>query len=69
MVVRQPRATLGDSFTARTQGVWDVDPVHEVIHVDRADQTNQPVTYRRGDVAEAEPAVPGRRVCVGWIFG
>jgi hypothetical protein len=33
----------------------------------RADP-NHPVSYRRGDTAEAEPAVPGWRVAVDWIF-
>jgi hypothetical protein len=39
--------------------VWDVDPVAETIAVYRADAPIQPVVYWRGEVAEAEPAVPG----------
>jgi len=35
--------------------VWDVDPIAECIHVYRA-------TDRRGQLAEAEPAVPGWQV-------
>jgi Uma2 family endonuclease len=58
-----------DYFAAGTQVVWDVDPQAEVIHVYRASQPDQPTVYRRGDVAEAEPAVPGWRVDVAWIFG
>jgi len=57
-----------DYFAAGTKVVWDVDPLAEAIHVYRASDPNQPVTYRRGDTAEAEPAVPGWRVAVDWIF-
>jgi Uma2 family endonuclease len=57
-----------DYFTAGTLVVWDVDPVAECIHVYRASQPAQPVTYRRGQTAEAEPAVPGWQVAVDWVF-
>ena len=55
-------------FTAGTEVVWDVDPVHDCIHVFRRLDPDQFVTYHRGQVAEAEPAVPGWRVSVDWIF-
>jgi Uma2 family endonuclease len=58
-----------DYFAAGTQVVWDVDPLAQCIHVYKASSPAQPVTYRRGDLAEAEPAVPGWRVAVDWIFG
>ncbi len=48
-----------DYFAAGTLVVWDVDPVAECIHVYRASDPSQPTTIRRGQVAEAEPAVPG----------
>ncbi len=57
-----------DYFVAGTLAVWDVDPLAECIHVYRASDPSQPTTYRRGQVAEAEPAVPGWRVAVDWIF-
>jgi Uma2 family endonuclease len=57
-----------DYFTAGTQVVWDVDPVAECIHVYKVADPNQRITYHRGDIAEAEPAVPGWRVPVDWIF-
>ena len=57
-----------DYFAAGTQVVWDVDPVAECIHVYKASDPTNPTTYRRGDIAEAEPAVPGWRVTVDWIF-
>jgi Uma2 family endonuclease len=58
-----------DYFAAGTQVVWDVDPLAECIHVYKASAPSQPTTYHRGQVAEAEPAVPGWRVAVDWIFG
>jgi len=58
-----------DYFAAGTLVVWDVDPVAELIHVYRASEPDRPHTYRRGDMAEAEPAVPGWKVSVDWIFG
>lgn len=57
-----------DYFLAGTEVVWDVDTVAECIHVYRAADPENPVTYRRGDTAEAEPAVPGWRIPVDWIF-
>jgi Uma2 family endonuclease len=57
-----------DYFQAGTEVVWDVDTIAECIHVYRATDPDHPVTYRRGDTAEAEPAVPGWRVAVDWIF-
>ena len=57
-----------DYFAAGTQVVWDVDPLAECVHVYKASDANRPTTYHRGEVAEAEPAVPGWRVAVAWIF-
>jgi Uma2 family endonuclease len=57
-----------DYFQAGTEVVWDVDPLAECIHVYRASDPDPPVTFRRGDIADAEPAVPGWRVAVDWIF-
>jgi Uma2 family endonuclease len=57
-----------DYFEAGTLVVWDVDPVAEQIHVYRTDNPTHPVTYQRGDIADAEPAVPGWRVAVDDIF-
>lgn len=57
-----------DYFAAGTRVVWDVDPLAECIHVFRAADPNRPTTYQRGQVAEADPAVPGWQVAVDWIF-
>ena len=49
-----------DYFAAGTQVVWDVDVLREnCIRVYRQDAPDQPQVYRRGEVAEAEPALSG----------
>lgn len=58
-----------DYFEAGTVVVWDVDTKSEVIRVYRKDDPENPAIYKRGDVADAEPAVPGWRVEVDWHFG
>ena len=57
-----------DYFAAGTLVVWDVDPVDECVHVYRSAAPDQRTTFRKGDIADAEPAVPGWRVAVDWIF-
>ena len=57
-----------DYFAAGTLVVWDVDPVAERIHVYRAADPDRATTYTRGQVAEAEPAVPGWRPRVDPFF-
>ena len=66
---REMAAKRADSFAAGTLVVWDVDPQAELIHVFRRDAPDHPTTYARGQVAEAEPAVPGWRVEVDAVFG
>ena len=41
---------------------------HYVVKVYRAIDPNHPVIYRRGDMAEAEPAVPGWKMPVDDLF-
>jgi Uma2 family endonuclease len=58
-----------DYFTAGTLVVWDVDILSdEIVRVYRADAPIQPTMYRRGDQAEAEPAVPGWSIAVDDLF-
>lgn len=57
-----------DYFAAGTLVVWDVDPQAECIHVYRASAPLHPITYRRGQTADAEPAVPGWRMTVDDVF-
>jgi Uma2 family endonuclease len=58
-----------DYFAAGTLVVWDVDVLSEdVVRVYRASTPDTPTPYRRGDLAEAEPAVPGWRLAVDDLF-
>jgi len=59
----------GDYFAAGTQVVWDVDLLSDdVVRVYRADKPDDPTVYRRGQAAEAEPAVPGWTMPVDDLF-
>ena len=58
-----------DYFACGTLVVWDVDLLSEdVVKVYRASDPDNPTIYRRGDIAEAEPAVPGWRMAVDDLF-
>jgi Uma2 family endonuclease len=58
-----------DYFAAGTLVVWDVDLLgDDVVKVYRAANPDEPVIYRRGEVAEAEPAVPGWQMPVDELF-
>jgi Uma2 family endonuclease len=57
-----------DYFAAGTLVVWDVDPLAETVAAYRSTAPTPPVIYRRGDFAEAEPAVPGWTMAVDEIF-
>ncbi len=58
-----------DYFATGTLVVWDVDLLgDDVVRVYRADAPEQPVVYHRGELAEAEPAVPGWRFAVEELF-
>jgi Uma2 family endonuclease len=58
-------AKRADYFAAGTLVVWDVDLLsRDVVRVYRATDPHQPTICRRGEVAEAEPAVPGWRLPV-----
>ena len=61
-------AKRSDYFLAGTLVVWDVDPIAETIKVYRASSPQQATIYRRGDIAEADPAVPGWRIAVDEVF-
>jgi Uma2 family endonuclease len=58
-----------DYFAAGTQVVWDVDlQSNDVIRVYRATNPEQPTVYKRGEIAEAEPAVPHWTMPVDDLF-
>jgi Uma2 family endonuclease len=58
-----------DYFAAGTLVVWDVDLLSDdVVKVYRASDPEHPTVYRRSDIAEAEPAVPGWSMPVDNLF-
>ena len=66
---REMAAKRADYFAAGTKVVWDVDLLSDdVVRVYRADSPEQPTIYRRGETAEAEPAVPGWTFPVDELF-
>ena len=57
-----------DYFAAGTLVVWDVDLVSEdVVRVYRSSDERATI-YHRGEIAEAEPAVPGWSMAVDELF-
>jgi Uma2 family endonuclease len=66
---RAMAAKRADYFAAGTKVVWDVDLLsNDVIRVYRDDSPAQPTVYQRGEVADAEPAVPGWKFPVDELF-
>lgn len=58
-----------DYFAAGTLVVWDVDLLSpDVITSYPASDPEHPIIYRRGDIANAEPAVPGWTFPVDELF-
>ncbi|OYW23071.1 MAG: hypothetical protein B7Z55_03900 [Planctomycetales bacterium 12-60-4] len=57
---RQIAAKRSEYFAAGTLVVWEVDLLsQDVVKVYRSHAPETPTIYRPGDIAEAEPAVPG----------
>jgi Uma2 family endonuclease len=56
-------------FEAGTAVVWDVNPREETVTVHRRSDPKHPVAFRRGEIAEAEPAAPGFTLPVDEVFG
>ena len=63
-------AKRAEYFAAGTKVVWDVDLLDDesIVRVYRSGETKPSSIYGRGDVAEAEPAVPGWTMAVNEIF-
>jgi Uma2 family endonuclease len=60
---------ITDYFAAGTLVVWDVDLLSDdVVRVFRASEPQNPMIYRRGQIAEAEPAVPAWSMPVDDLF-
>jgi|ERR1041384_4130191 Uma2 family endonuclease len=58
-----------DYFAAGTLVVWDVDLLGaDVVRVYRASDPDKTTIYHRGEIAEAEPAVPGWTMAVDELF-
>jgi Uma2 family endonuclease len=66
---RRMAAKRADYFLEGTQIVWDVDVLREGwIRAYHAGEPEHPVVFRRGEIADAEPAVPGWRFAVDDLF-
>jgi Uma2 family endonuclease len=66
---RQMAMKRADYFAAGTLVVWDVDLLSEdIVRVYRSSGPEKPTIYRRGEIAEAEPAVPGWTITVMDLF-
>ncbi len=58
-----------DYFAAGTKVVWDIDLLgQDTVRVYRASDPEHPTVYRRGQSAEAEPALPGWSMAVDDLF-
>jgi Uma2 family endonuclease len=67
---RAIEAERKDYFAAGTQVVWDVDiQSDEVVKSYRADAPDAPDVFHRGEIANAESAVPGWKMPVDEMFG
>ncbi len=58
-----------DYFEAGTLVVWDVDSEADLIHKYQLNDQTRSTTFVRGQVADAEPAVPGWQIAVDDVFG
>jgi Uma2 family endonuclease len=58
-----------DYFASGTLVYWDVDLLSpDVIKSFDVNDPDNPKLFRRGDIADAEPAVPGWRISVDELF-
>jgi hypothetical protein len=59
-----------DYFACGTLVVWDVNLLSEdVIKSYKASDPENPIIFHRGEMADAEPAVPGWQMAVDELFG
>jgi Uma2 family endonuclease len=65
---RRLAAKRADYFAAGTLVVWDVDLRGGCVNVYRAARPDAPDVSRRGEQADAEPAVPGWSMAVDDLF-
>ncbi len=55
-------------FDAGTHVIWNVNPRDRTVTKYTSDRPEYPTVYEMGDVADAEPALPGWRVAVHGLF-
>lgn len=67
--LREMAAKRADYFEAGTLVVWDVDPLAHTIASYRSDSPMLPTVFKAGEIADAEPAVPGWKLTVNELFG
>ena len=60
-------AKRAEYFEAGTKVVWDVDPDAGIVRRYRPGEA-APAEFAAGAEADAEPAVPGWRLAVGWLM-
>src|SRR5213079_2038529 len=66
---RAMAAKRADYFAAGTRVVWDVDLLSDdVVKSYRVESPEQPRVFRRGQIADAEPAVPDWSMPVDDLF-
>jgi Uma2 family endonuclease len=66
---REMAPKRADYFAAGTRVVWDVDLLSDdVVRSYHADDPERPKIFRRGESADAEPAVPGWSMPVDDLF-
>jgi len=66
---REMAKKRADYFAAGSLVVWDVDLLSDdVVRVYRASDPEKAMIYRKGEMAEAEPAVPGWKMSVDDLF-
>jgi Uma2 family endonuclease len=61
-------AKRNDYFEAGTAVVWDVDTKSQCINCYRKSSHYVKIVFKMGDIANAEPAVPGWHIAVAQIF-
>jgi Uma2 family endonuclease len=65
---REMAAKRADYFESRTLVVWGVDPMAKTVAVYHGDASDTSEIFKFGEIAEAEPAVPGWRCPVDDLF-
>lgn len=65
---RRMATKRADYFAAGTQAIWDVDLEGGIIRFYRASAPDQPVVFRRGESANAEPILPGWLMALDDLF-